>query len=164
MTGTGGLVIREMVVPDDVESVMALYRESAKWHAQSWPDRFTAQPGSDNRQELADQLANWQTDGFILVADADGAVVGVVSAELIDGLGGVSEVDGPAVWVGDVVVTATARRNGVGELLMLAVEEWARQRGARHIGLQVYVRNGPARSLYGKLGYVDDHIRMRRDL
>ncbi len=147
MTGTDALAIREMLVPDDVERVTALYRESANWHAQSWPDRFEV--------PLGEQFGIWQADGFVLVADADGEIVGMVSAEMVDG---------PAVWVGDVIVTAAARRNGVGELLMHAVEEWARQRGATHIGLQVYVDNGPARSLYGKLGYVDDHIKMRRTL
>lgn len=147
MTGTDALAIREMLVPDDVERVTALYRESANWHGQNWPDRFEVPSG--------EQFGIWQADGFVLVADADGEIVGMVSAEMVDG---------PAVWVGDVIVTAAARRNGVGELLMHAVEEWARQRGATHIGLQVYVDNGPARSLYGKLGYVDDHIKMRRTL
>lgn len=155
MTDVGALVIRELVVPDDVESVVALYRESAAWHAQSWPDRFARESEPAEGPALADQVANWPADGFLLVADEDGAIVGMVSAELVDG---------PAVWVGDVVVTAAARRNGVGELLMHGVEEWARQLGAKHVGLQVYVGNGPARSLYRKLGYVDDHLKMRREL
>jgi len=158
MTETGAVGIREMLVPDDVDSVTALLRESARWHAASWPSRFAAEPGSESgagRRELADQVADWQSEGFVLVADADGDIVGMVSAELVDG---------PAVWVVDVVVTSAARRNGVGELLMQGVEVWARQRGAESIGLQVYVDNGPARALYAKLGYVDDHIKMRRAL
>ncbi|MCU0523239.1 MAG: GNAT family N-acetyltransferase [Elainella sp. Prado103] len=45
------------------------------------------------------------------------------------------------------------RRQGIGSALMQQVEAWARQRGDRQIGLQVFQQNQPARQLYEKLGY-----------
>jgi GNAT superfamily N-acetyltransferase len=45
------------------------------------------------------------------------------------------------------------RRQGIGTALMEWAETWAKQRGDREISLQVFQKNKPALSLYGKLGY-----------
>lgn len=45
------------------------------------------------------------------------------------------------------------RRHGIGSALMQQAEHWARARGDRQIGLQVFYQNQPAISLYHKLGY-----------
>ena len=45
------------------------------------------------------------------------------------------------------------RRQGIGSALLHQAENWARARGDRQIGLQVFYHNQPALSLYHKLGY-----------
>ncbi|MEA5619477.1 GNAT family N-acetyltransferase [Cronbergia sp. UHCC 0137] len=45
------------------------------------------------------------------------------------------------------------RRQGIGTALMNHVENWAKQRGDRQIGLQVFDSNTPAINLYHQLGY-----------
>lgn len=45
------------------------------------------------------------------------------------------------------------RRQGIGSVLMQQAEGWARSRGDRQIGLQVFQSNQPAISLYQHLGY-----------
>lgn len=45
------------------------------------------------------------------------------------------------------------RRQGIGAALMRYAEDWARARGDRQIGLQVFASNQPALNLYYKLGY-----------
>lgn len=45
------------------------------------------------------------------------------------------------------------RRQGIGSALMRYAEDWARARGDRQIGLQVFQFNQPALSLYQQLGY-----------
>ncbi len=45
------------------------------------------------------------------------------------------------------------RRRGIGTTLMQQAEAWAKQRGDRQIGLQVFQTNASALRLYGALGY-----------
>jgi GNAT superfamily N-acetyltransferase len=45
------------------------------------------------------------------------------------------------------------RRQGIGSALMRYAEDWARARGDRQIGLQVFQFNQPALNLYQQLGY-----------
>ena len=45
------------------------------------------------------------------------------------------------------------RRRGLGAALVKLAENWAIARGDRQIGLQVFVQNQPALTLYRKLGY-----------
>lgn len=50
-------------------------------------------------------------------------------------------------------VSPAHRRRGIGSVLMERAEVWARARGDRQIGLQVFHHNQPALHLYEKLGY-----------
>jgi GNAT superfamily N-acetyltransferase len=56
------------------------------------------------------------------------------------------------------------RRKGIGSALMHHAEEWAKERGDRQMGLQVFVANQPAISLYQKLGYASQSIWMVKPL
>ncbi|GAC1502171.1 MAG: GNAT family N-acetyltransferase [Chamaesiphon sp.] len=72
------------------------------------------------------------------------------------------------LWLGNVVdqvkgdrhahifllyVTPSHRRRGIGSALMCHAENWAKARGDRQIGLQVFQTNQPALSLYQRLGF-----------
>jgi GNAT superfamily N-acetyltransferase len=74
------------------------------------------------------------------------------------GLGNLG-VRGEDAWIGGIGVVTGARRSGVGEALMHALHEQARERGIRRIWLEVIVDNTGAFALYEKLGY-----RMVRDV
>jgi GNAT superfamily N-acetyltransferase len=56
-------------------------------------------------------------------------------------------------WIGGIGVVPGARRSGVGEALMRALHEQARERGVQRIWLEVIVENTGAFALYEKLGY-----------
>ena len=60
---------------------------------------------------------------------------------------------GEDAWIGGVGVVSAARRSGVGEALMRALHEQARERGVRRVWLEVIVENTGALALYEKLGY-----------
>ncbi len=62
-------------------------------------------------------------------------------------------VRGDEAWVGGVGVVTSARRSGVGEALMDAIHEQARERGIKRVWLEVIVENTGAFALYEKLGY-----------
>lgn len=56
------------------------------------------------------------------------------------------------------------RRRGIGKALMSYVENWARMRGDRQIGLQVFQTNEPALNLYSQLGYQTQSLWMVKSL
>lgn len=57
-------------------------------------------------------------------------------------------------------VSPDHRRQGIGSALMHHVEAWAKAKGNRQIGLQVFQQNQPALRLYEKLGYQPQSISM----
>ena len=63
---------------------------------------------------------------------------------------------GEDAWIGGIGVVSAARRSGVGEALMRALHDQARERGVRRIWLEVIVENAGALALYEKLGY--EHV------
>jgi len=60
---------------------------------------------------------------------------------------------GEDAWIGGIGVVTTARRSGVGEALMRALHEQARERGIHRVWLEVIFENTGAFALYEKLGY-----------
>jgi ribosomal protein S18 acetylase RimI-like enzyme len=56
------------------------------------------------------------------------------------------------------------RRRGVGKALMQYGETWAKARGDKQIGLQVFANNTPALSLYEQLGFQTQSLWMVKKL
>lgn len=56
------------------------------------------------------------------------------------------------------------RRRGVGKALMEYAQTWARARGDKQIGLQVFSSNTPALNLYNKLGFQTQSLWMIKPL
>ncbi len=83
------------------------------------------------------------------------------------------------LWLGNAIDQATGdrhahifllyvmpnhRRRGIGAALMSHAEDWARARGDRQIGLQVFTSNQPALQLYQTLGYQTQSLWMVKPL
>ena len=83
--------------------------------------------------------------------DADVSRIAFRDGEAM-GLGNLG-IRGEDAWIGGVGVVTTARRTGVGETLMRALHEQARERCIRRVWLEVIVENTGAFALYEKLGY-----------
>jgi ribosomal protein S18 acetylase RimI-like enzyme len=61
-------------------------------------------------------------------------------------------------------VSPQHRRKGIGATLVRYAESWARERGDRQIGLQVFESNQPALNLYQSLGYQTQSLWMVKSL
>jgi ribosomal protein S18 acetylase RimI-like enzyme len=60
-------------------------------------------------------------------------------------------------------VRSAHRRQGIAKALVQMAETWAKERGDRQIGLQVFANNQPAVSLYQALGYqVEAYAMLKR--
>lgn len=63
-----------------------------------------------------------------------------------------------------IYVMPNHRRKGIGAALVSHAEAWARARGDRQIGLQVFTSNQPALQLYQTLGYQTQSLWMVKQL
>lgn len=86
-------------------------------------------------------------DRCVLVADLDGAIVGMVSIQIV-----ISTAEGgPAGLLEDMVVTARARGGGIGARLLEAAEEWTWEQGATRLQLLADRENAPALDFYRRM-------------
>jgi RimJ/RimL family protein N-acetyltransferase len=92
-----------------------------------------------------------------LVAEADGRVIG--GANLLRGRW---EKNGHTAELG-VAILAPYRGIGLGELLLRACLEWAREVGIRKVRLGVFASNERAIALYRKVGFREEG-RLRREV
>jgi GNAT superfamily N-acetyltransferase len=129
-------------VPADLPALVRLLRELFTLEADFEPDA--------DRQRLG--LALMMTDPerrAVLVAERAGAVIGMVTGQLV-----ISTAEGaPSVWVEDMVVDARCRGAGVGAALLVAIERWAGERGATRLQLVADRENAPALAFYDRSGW-----------
>lgn len=85
----------------------------------------------------------------IFVAADDNQILGFAAAQVI---ADVCELD-------SVVVDASARRTGLAGSLLVALKDWARQRGAIRVELEVRDRNQTGISFYEHAGFRRDGLR-----
>jgi len=90
-------------------------------------------------------LDDWQHYAGLLVAILEDEPVGYIGM-LIDGVT-------RAVWVADLVVSAIARRQGIGTTLIFAAADWASTKDSNTIVLEIQPRNDPAINMALKLGF-----------
>jgi len=157
--------IRAADLPADGDQIVALYQETAHWHHDRWPTDIRVPPGAGMRSILTELLSLDDNQSFLRVAQLDERLVGLISANLNPKPStGLDIYTGPVVWIGDLIVTASARRHGIGAMLMIAVEDWARLRQAASITLSMHSGNDAALALYENRGYRSTNVHMRKDL
>ena len=99
------------------------------------------------RRGLQMMLDNYRA--CVLVAEADGQVIGMCSGQLT-----VSTAEGgPALLVEDVVVLPDWHGRGIGRRLMESLGKWAGENGVSRLQLLADRNNGPALDFYTKLGW-----------
>ena len=86
---------------------------------------------------------------FVLVADLDGKIIGVlqlgISYRILE--------NGPSAWVEDIFVLKRFRGYGVGSRLMESAKRLAVEKGCRSLNLLVDPDNLAGRSFYRHLGF-----------
>ena len=156
-----GVTIRPRT-DDDFESLVDLDLASARHHAAIDPAFYRVPERPAVAAFLARRLA--ELDGDILVAVADGAVVGMVGVAVQEppDPGAVIRAV-PTVDLG-ISVAEEWRGRGVGQALMAAAERWARERGASRMVLDMSAENDGALRFYERLGYRRHGLLLRREL
>jgi ribosomal-protein-alanine acetyltransferase len=120
---------------DDIPAIRALASQSPE--AAQWSEQHY------------DALAAGDSSRLVLVAEERGDILGFLVAHAIAG----------EFELENIVVTARARRRGVGRSLVLELVKAAVQSGFQAIHLEVRGQNRVARALYERLGFVQSGVR-----
>lgn len=155
--------VLRVLTPDD----WPVWRELRLAALRTDPDAFGSrladwQGEGDREERWRGRLAHAGSTN--LVVEHDGVPVGMAS-----GIPGPEVPELISMWV-----APAARGQGVGDLLVNAVSDWARATGAVALGLEVVETNTPAVALYRRHGFVETgevkgaadrrEVRMRRPL
>ena len=148
--------------PDDFDALVELDRASAVHHAAIDPGFYRVPERTAIAEFLRRRLEN--PDRQVLVAEADGAVIGMVDLTRADEPDPGSIVHPvPTVDIG-ISVLEDWRGQGVGHRLMAAAEASALARGARRIVLDMSSANVDALRFYRSLGYAEHGLLLRREI
>lgn len=99
----------------------------------------------DYPKDINEQVESLKNKTMTYVAKIDTEPIGYISLDTV--------VVSGHVLVTDVVVTRRLRRQGIGTVLVLAAQRWARDQGISQIQLEMQSKNHPAIRLATKLGY-----------
>lgn len=135
---------------EDAPEAARLWMQSAGEHTAHDPVYATAPDAEKTmRRFLADLARN--SYAFVFVATVGDRTVGFISGELREG----SPTFKPKTWasVDDVFVEPDHRNGGIGHALLAHVGEWAKQKGANGVSLQVAAANARGRRFYEDLGF-----------
>jgi ribosomal protein S18 acetylase RimI-like enzyme len=131
------------VRPEDLGSLTALLQELFSIETDFAVD------AERQRRGLTLMLDGCQKHRCVKVAEMDGEVVGMVTAQLL-----ISTAEGGVVsLVEDMVVNGRFRGRGIGRQLMAAIESWSRERGACRLQLLADRTNFSALDFYDKIGW-----------
>ena len=118
------------------------------------------QPGEPLAQAYWDAFDGIEAQGGneLLVAEAAGEVVGCLQLTAIRGLSRTGMTRGQ---IEGVRVSASCRGQGVGELLVRAAVDQARELGCRLVQLTTDSTRADARRFYERLGFEASHVGMK---
>lgn len=117
-------------------------------------------PETDYGRERSkwDELMRMDADGTrtVVVAEHEGKTVGYCTLKFVSDYPPLKEENIPEI--NDLVVAPPARRQGVARSIIEYLEQVARERGHKTIGICVglYSHYGQAQRLYVKMGYIPD--------
>lgn len=115
----------------------------------------TAVQAAERIERIASDPTTW-----LVVAELDGAIAGFGVLHVQN----LVERDEPGCEVAGLVVGERFRRRGIGELLMEALEEKARQRGGKTMVVNTAHRRADAHDFYEALGYEHTGRRYAKEL
>lgn len=137
---------------EDIEDLVDLYHKFHEFHVKGVPGRLRVPSFYDDkalRSKLEEIFA--AEDSTIVVADADGQVVGLAEVYVREDEVNAYRVPYRYAHLQSMVVSETYRKRGIGKQLLEAAEQWARERDASEMRLDVWEFEA------GPLKFYEDH-------
>jgi ribosomal protein S18 acetylase RimI-like enzyme len=145
---------------EDYEGVCRLFAEGDDFHRQALPHLFREASPARTEDFFKGYIGNARA--HILVAESGMQLLGLIEFHVVVKPEHLIMFPRTYVFVDSLTVQQQARRHGVGQALMAAVHEWARDHDLAEIELNVHEFNQSAIAFYTKLGYATISRRMMK--
>ena len=156
------ITIREYDPTGDYPALRACFIELQAWEQRLEPGLPAPEEAAD--PYLAEVFRNCaESSGRIFLAETDGAVVGFVCV-LAKVLPSADDGREPYAYISDLIVRSAHRGRGVGRLLMVRAESFAREFGAKQLKVGVLVRNETTHAFYRAGGFRDYTVQLVKPL
>ena len=136
---------------EDYPTIARLLVQIAALHSELRPDIY--RPAQKYDQEQYEELLSDREKPILVAVGTQGEGLGYAMCQIVHRQGIPVLVERSYLYVDDLCVDENCRGQGVGELLMQAVTDLARELGLDKIQLGVNEHNEGARRFYERLGY-----------
>jgi diamine N-acetyltransferase len=147
---------------DDYKNINEIVKEGQDEHAEALPTIF-AKVDVVMPIDYYQQLLN-DKNSEVLVAKLNGQIVGFAVLEIKEAPQFASLVSRKYAYISDFGVKKAFQNNGIGKQLFFACVEWAKEKGASSLELNVWEFNQKAISFYEQLGMKPMSRKMAIDL
>jgi ribosomal protein S18 acetylase RimI-like enzyme len=138
--------------PTDFPSLLDLWRQEDRCHAEICPD-FFREPKGDPRTEK-EYLESLRRPGHAaFLVEIDDTVVGYLGIQIYETPAKPNMVQRRRALLEDLVIDGAYRKMGFGGALLKRAIEWARQEDVSHLVLTVWEGNEGAEKLYREQGF-----------
>lgn len=143
--------------PRDLDALCRLYEAFHEFHVRGVPDRLRSleDAGRDHRRELHAGLKDiiGRDDAALLLATVGDGAVGMAEVHVRRDEPGAATFARTHGHLQSLMVLEPFKRLGIGERLLAAAQEWAREKGATEMRLDAWeFEDGPLR-FYERHGY-----------
>jgi len=145
----------------DFEDIQQLFKLVDRLHHEALPSLFRPTEEIERSREF---LADWLADeaGQLWVGEENGRVVAFIYVKYYEQTTHPVLQPHSVVYVHDMVVAEDYQGSGVAQALMDQVVDWAKEKGADNLRLQVFEFNQRAQAFYAKQGFTTSSRRMWR--
>lgn len=148
---------------DDYSRLMPLFEQGDALHREHHPDLFREPQGPPRTKDYFDALIESE-DVAIFIAEEEGSPIGLIQVFLRSPADIPILVPRKFAVIDNIIVDENYRGGGVGRQLMHKAHEWAMEKNAYDVELNVYDFNQGALSLYESMGYRIVSHRMSKPL
>jgi ribosomal protein S18 acetylase RimI-like enzyme len=143
-------------VPGDTERIARTFLESAEYHAELDPERYstpTVETISARYREGRQHPSHSGREVMTLVAELSGEIVGFIDARLEQSSDAMHR-EMIYCYIAEIAVACGHRNQGIGGRLLRAAEDWGHQLGAEFASLEYHAANKRASLFYQEsMGY-----------
>lgn len=144
----------------DIPDIMKLLVQVDMVHHNGRPDLFKGPATKYSEAELAEILQNDKTPVFVCTDETDTLVLGHAFCIEQQHIGDRVLTDIKTLYIDDICVEETARRQGIASRLYEAVLVYARETGCYNVTLNVWACNPDAQAFYESRGMKPQKIGM----
>lgn len=155
--------IRPAVI-QDYNSLCDLMRIVDQLHSDHFPDRYKVPEEHNVRSLEYIRETILSPNSRIFIAESGKMLVGFIVVLLVETSDFPILVKRKFAVIDNIGVNPENRKQGIATALMISAEEWAKEKGAQSLELNVYLFNTAAQHLYEKLGYTPISFKMNKPL